>query len=582
MNGQAKTQPEEFHGGIGLAELERLEKTPNQVLDLSSNILSVEHPPSVRQAIIDASIAAYPDRHCSELRNRIAQQHSIAEQSIVVGNGCCDLIHELARTALNEGSRVLVLEPTFSEYRRASELAGAETEACFVVPGDSSFDWANAISDRLRQRSIDLAWICNPNNPCGGSRDRKQIEDLARNHPETIFAIDESYIEFADSTQSVIQSEITNLVCLRSLTKSHALAGIRLGYAVAKDPVVRSLKSQRVPWAVNALAQAAGVAALEDQAHYDEAISGMRLNRIRLVRELQQRNLQAFESDTNFLLVRVPNAREFRDALLRCDVVVRDCSSFGLDDCVRMAVGNKPAVDRLLAAIDHSSADLPPVARTRVEQTHSPSWGTEFQLQLHKLFRLRRDIRKFRSHSIPAGCIQRWIDAACMAPSVGLLEPWRFVSVNDPHVRSEIASEFEKQNALAADEYDDAERAQYLSLKLAGIREAPEQIAVFVVSNPEKGRGLGRRTMPETVEYSVVAAIQNFWLAARAEGVGVGWVSILSSERVNEILQVPKNHQLIAYLCVGYPRDAESDTPSLEIDGWERRSAKEQLWTRNQ
>ncbi|MEM7314949.1 MAG: 5,6-dimethylbenzimidazole synthase, partial [Planctomycetota bacterium] len=522
MTGQAKTHAEVFHGGIDLAELEQLGKAPDQILDLSSNILTVQHPSSVRQAMFSSSVAAYPDRDCSDLRQRIAERHSISRESIVIGNGCCDLIHQLARAMLREESRVLILEPTFSEYRRASELAGAYVEGCFATPGDSSTDWADAISSRLSQIPIDLVWICNPNNPCGSSRDRKLIEELARNQPETIFAIDESYIDFAELAQSVIKSEIANLVCLRSLTKSHALAGIRLGYLVADDPIVQSLKAKRVPWSVNTLAQAAGVAALKAQPQYDEAISDMRLNRSRLVEELQQRDLRPLDSDANFLLLPGVDAGEFRANLLRRNVLVRDCSSFELGGCVRIAVGDEAAVVRLLAAIDQSSEDGLTIARTTVGQTQSLRWGKEFQIQLRELFRLRRDVRRFRSNLIPADCMQRWIDVACMAPSVGLSQPWRFISVKDPSLRAEIASEFEHQNELAADDFDTTERAHYMSLKLAGIREAPEQLAVYVVTNPEKGRGLGRRTMPDTVEYSVVAAIQNFWLAARAEGVGVG------------------------------------------------------------
>jgi 5,6-dimethylbenzimidazole synthase len=115
-------------------------------------------------------------------------------------------------------------------------------------------------------------------------------------------------------------------------------------------------------------------------------------------------------------------------------------------------------------------------------------------------------------------------------------------------------------------------------LKLAGLKEAPEHLAVFVEPSPEQGRGLGRATMPESVAYSVVAAIQNLWLAARAEGVGVGWVSILRPEQIATLLDVPQGWQLVAYLCIGWPQVEDDEVPELEQVGWERRVDSKNVW----
>ncbi|MEM9367947.1 MAG: 5,6-dimethylbenzimidazole synthase [Planctomycetota bacterium] len=582
MSQQRSHVLEEYHGGIDLEELEQRAQDPRRVLDLSSNILSVQHPLSVRRAVQMACISSYPDRECTALRERLAKQHGVDARSIVLGNGCCELIQLLAQALLEPGQRTLVLEPTFSEYRRASRLAGAEIEACFMEPGDRSSSWVSALGASLDQHPIELVWICNPNNPCGTSRDRKEIEELARDNPSTVFAVDESYIEFAKATESIMGSTLPNLVCLRSLTKSRALAGLRLGYVVASERILHSLRCHRPPWSVNAIAQDVGVAVMDAQWHYEEVVTATLANRNRLLTELRQRGLKPLESDANFLLVPVgkpfENAAQFRNRLLQDGVLVRDCSSFGLPHHVRIAIGDDVAIDRLLSAIDACPSGSPVIGRSAEIPDRTPAWGAEFRAQLHELFRMRRDVRRFRSDAIPRGSVERWIDAACMAPSVGLSQPWRFVSVRDEGIRGKIASEFEKQNALAATGYEHAERAHYLRLKLAGIQEAPEQLAVYVEADPEKGRGLGRRTMPETVEYSVVAAIQNFWLAARAEGVGVGWVSILNVDHVNEILGMPDRYQLIAYLCIGYPWDSNNETPTLEKEGWELRSAREDVW----
>jgi 5,6-dimethylbenzimidazole synthase len=142
-----------------------------------------------------------------------------------------------------------------------------------------------------------------------------------------------------------------------------------------------------------------------------------------------------------------------------------------------------------------------------------------------------------------------------------------------------VIAEFEAENELAAVKYDDATQAEYRLLKLAGLRDAPEHLAVFVQNAPMTGRGLGRDTMPESVAYSVVAAIQNLWLAARAEGIGIGWVSILRPEAIAAILGVSDEWQLIAYLCIGYPLDDRANKPELERLGWESRNCLNTNWT---
>jgi len=142
----------------------------------------------------------------------------------------------------------------------------------------------------------------------------------------------------------------------------------------------------------------------------------------------------------------------------------------------------------------------------------------------------------------------------------------------------QVIAEFEAANEIAASQYNDGPQAEYRLLKLAGLHEAPEHLAVFVQNAPSTGRGLGRATMPESVAYSVVAAIQNLWLAARAEGIGVGWVSILRPEAITSILGVSDEWQLIAYLCIGFPLDDRPNKPELERLGWESRICLNENW----
>ena len=220
-----------------------------------------------------------------------------------------------------------------------------------------------------------------------------------------------------------------------------------------------------------------------------------------------------------------------------------------------------------MSALSPQSAQRTP---TETEALKAPQFDAAFRLRLYDLLRWRRDVRRFKRDPLPDGTIDRLIGLACLSPSVGLSEPWRFVLVEDEARRAAIRKCFEACNkdALAMQEPDRA--ALYARLKLSGLDEAPAQIAVFADRDTGQGHGLGRLTMPEAIDYSVVTAIHTLWLAARVEGLGVGWVSILDPVRMAEILDVPEDWVFIGHLCVGYPQ-AEDDTPALERAGWEHR-----------
>jgi 5,6-dimethylbenzimidazole synthase len=200
----------------------------------------------------------------------------------------------------------------------------------------------------------------------------------------------------------------------------------------------------------------------------------------------------------------------------------------------------------------------------------TPTFDAAFRARLRELLIWRRDVRRFRPDALPAGALERLIETACLAPSVGLSQPWRFVVVEDAARRRAVRDVFTACNEAALADYADEAARRYAQLKLAGLDDAPVQLAVFADRTTAQGHGLGRRTMPEMIEYSVVAAVHTLWLAARAEGIGVGWVSILEPARVAAILAVPDDWRLIAYLCVGYPA-GEDATPALERAEWEHR-----------
>ncbi|MBT8153333.1 5,6-dimethylbenzimidazole synthase [Epibacterium ulvae] len=203
----------------------------------------------------------------------------------------------------------------------------------------------------------------------------------------------------------------------------------------------------------------------------------------------------------------------------------------------------------------------------------------DFRRQLELLMQLRRDVRRFKRDAIDEAAFMRCLDLIQLAPSVGLSEPWRVIRVKSDSARAAALKNFEAANADALAGYSGDKSETYASLKLSGMRDAPEQIAIYCDDGTEQGSGLGAATMPEMRRYSVVAAIMLFWLGLRAEGLGLGWVSILDPAQMNRDLDVPPQWKLIGYFCVGYP-ERYSDTPELQQVGWEDRRGTVPVETR--
>jgi 5,6-dimethylbenzimidazole synthase len=211
------------------------------------------------------------------------------------------------------------------------------------------------------------------------------------------------------------------------------------------------------------------------------------------------------------------------------------------------------------------------LSEDRILRDPSPLFDAEFAERFTQLLRWRRDVRHFDGRAVAEEDMRELLACSSFAPSVGNAQPWRFVRLRSPDTREMLAAHVDDQNARAAEQYaGQARHEQYLSLKLHGLRETPELLAVFCDELPEAGHGLGIATMPEMLRYSCVLAIHNLWLAARLRGIGLGWVSILDPLAVQAMLDVPASWSLIALLCIGYPTDT-SDTPELEQRGWQSR-----------
>lgn len=183
----------------------------------------------------------------------------------------------------------------------------------------------------------------------------------------------------------------------------------------------------------------------------------------------------------------------------------------------------------------------------------------------------RRDVRsRFVAAPLPDEVLARILDAAHHAPSVGFMQPWEFIVITDALVRRAVRQQFEDTNTRAAAAYVGDRRDLYDRLKLEAIEDSAVNLCVTCDPTITRGHGLGRQTMPETALYSAVCAIQNCWLAARAEDVGVGWVSIVEAEALRRILAIPDHIVIVGYLCLGYVSGFDAE-PELEAKGWEHR-----------
>ena len=197
-------------------------------------------------------------------------------------------------------------------------------------------------------------------------------------------------------------------------------------------------------------------------------------------------------------------------------------------------------------------------------------------MEVYEAIFKRRDIRHFRPDPVPPETLRKILEAAHHAGSVGFMQPWNFIVIESSEVRKKVKEVFEEQNGRAAENYEGGRKKLYRSLKLEGIMESALNLCVTCDRERKGPHVLGRNSVTETDVYSTCCAIQNLWLAARAEGVGIGWVSIMDHAALRKLLNISDRVLPVAYLCVGYPVEFK-DTPMLEEAGWEKRMGLEDL-----
>ena len=332
----------EAHGGARLSELRLWGLEPADVVDFSASVTPYGPSPMVREALRRAPMDRYPDVDSTELRESLSAHLGVPMEWIVPGNGATELIHGAARVWAGPGKAVGHSPPTFGEYAAAAQAVGAPIVT--LAP--------RSLVDR-RDSGCAMVYVCNPNNPTG---EVLSLESLARilrmMHPH-IVVLDEAYIQFAQGRPTALPllERFPNLLIVRSMTKDYGLTALRLGYAVGHPELVSPLRQQLPPWSVNGLAQAAGVAALRDATYLDVTLERVRRAKSQFVRALRRQGWSVSPGEANFLLLGVGSATETRAGLARRGLLVRDCTSFGMPEFIRVAVRRPGENRRLLAAL---------------------------------------------------------------------------------------------------------------------------------------------------------------------------------------------------------------------------------------
>jgi histidinol-phosphate aminotransferase len=363
MNNKYVTDEQPVHGALDFVELARLNLSPDDIVDFSVNANPYGPSPHVRAAIAGVVLDRYPDRTCLQLRQTILEYESaetkLSLASIVCGNGASELIWTVARTFLTPGMKAAVIGPTFGEYVAASRVVGAVVSEVRAQPQNNFQHALDSLLAWLYSERPSLVWLCNPNNPTGIWMNKGDLFLIAElcNKINAALVVDESYKHFvwpreAFSALELLQEDReASIIVLRSLTKDFALAGVRLGYAVGSPETIQRLTHQLPAWNVSGIAQAAGNAALADRKHLNKTLTMLALERESFFTALRQTKLHIVPSRTHFCLIKVGNAQELRQRLLPHGLLVRDCTSFGLPQYIRVATRPAHEWQRLLALL---------------------------------------------------------------------------------------------------------------------------------------------------------------------------------------------------------------------------------------
>src|SRR5881398_3164847 len=334
---------------------------PGAIIKLASN----ENPLGPSAKAIEAMRAGlenahlYPHGASSHLRNALAVRHAVAPENVILGNGSNEVIEFLGHAFLHRGDDVITSQHAFIAYKLIATLFGAHT---IEAPSPDRQQDLDAMLDAITPKTR-LIFIPNPNNPTGTLISQGKIDKFMSRLPENIIVVfDEAYFEFLDNPPDTLQyvREGRNIVVLRTFSKIHGLAGLRIGYGVARSDLIAVLEKTRQPFNVNSIAHAGALAALKDEAHQHETKRVVDQGRAYLQDKVTEMKIQFVPGVANFVMVNVGDGLAIFDQLLRRNIIVRPLKGYGLPEWVRISVGTIEGNRELIAALRELTGDRQP------------------------------------------------------------------------------------------------------------------------------------------------------------------------------------------------------------------------------
>jgi len=346
-----------FHGGASFTKRENTECNDLDILDFSTCCNPYGPPKFVHTALSKIDIEHYPDPESSKLVRLLSQKLGIPSASLIAGSGSTELIRLAAHAYFGAGDTVVIPCPTYGEYELAGKIVNAHIEKYYVNEKDDfKIDCDEFIFFAKSHRPAGI-FLCNPNNPTGQYLSLMEVEIILKSFPDTLIILDEAYIAFTDNAwDSRGLLKRNNLFIVRSMTKDYGIAGLRIGYGMAAEAIVANLKKVRPPWNVNSAAQAAGEAALFYYDYLTQCTDRIRRSKTYLARELANMGYTVVPTSTNFFLFKAGNAGHFQKQMLAKGILVRDCTSFGLPEYVRVAPLKKTHCQKFIQAVKEMQA----------------------------------------------------------------------------------------------------------------------------------------------------------------------------------------------------------------------------------
>jgi len=338
------------HGARVTQSAEESGKKTDELLDFSVN-LNPLGPPGLNKILAKASktITSYPDNRYSVFKKAAAKSLNVKPENIVPGNGSTELIRLFAETVIESGDKVIIPFPTFSEYEFQCRIFGAE------------FQYVNYTNiTELEPDNYKAVFLCNPNNPTGNLLKREEVLELARrcSDSEVFLFVDEAFIDLSDPKESIAGFAASNdfVVVLRSLTKTYAVPGLRIGFAVSSNNFAELLNNIRLTWNLNSVAVSVSEKLLKNNTGYlNRSLEMISKERKWLDSRLNSiRGFKTYPSDANFILVDIKgfllSSSDLTERMLRNSIIIRDCCSFGLENHIRVAVRKRNENKKLIKA----------------------------------------------------------------------------------------------------------------------------------------------------------------------------------------------------------------------------------------